>query len=232
MALLLGAPLISHASDVSGTVLGTTPALVASKVPALIATELSQRSATYINSLSTTELQAMYRYSPTSYSIVYNKSPTSAARMKLAIRSGSWPTLTTDMTLEQIYLALRAAGLSVPSALYEAGLFFSKRVSPAFGLGYSVGLAIDQLMIKYDYPLYDKIGGTVEVLMERIDDGTIAHESVAFWEWQLDASAFDIPLWQLSTDYAPYGDIGQWGMMDDAASLFDNGGYCLNPGMC
>lgn len=123
----------------------------------------------------------------------------------------STPLLTTDLTLEEIYLELRTAtvgGLSPASAFSETMIFAGSRLVPAYAAGYTVGTVIHNLIETFDPSLNDAIGKTLdqsiadlEALIQAILDAQTA-SATADAEYFSDAY-FGFPI---SDSGDPWGD--------------------------
>lgn len=95
----------------------------------------------------------------------------------VAIVEASGPAPTVDMTPYEIYLDFRTApvgSLTVTASLYEAGVYIGTRVSAAFGAGYAVGTAANELIETYDPELEETIGGTVAQMLQQLQDAVTA----------------------------------------------------------
>jgi hypothetical protein len=84
-----------------------------------------------------------------------------------------------DYTLYEIYLSFRTSpigALGVRGAIYETITMVAGPLGTAFGFGYGVGTIVAPLVEFYAPSLYDAIGGTLDVIVDRIQDAPNAME--------------------------------------------------------
>jgi hypothetical protein len=222
---------VAQASNTSKIVIGSTSTAVAANAPNLIATNLTHWSATRLATLSNFEMAAIYYHSPQAYAIVYSISATQGTRMKYVSRIGGTtyapPTVGVDSTLEEIYLDFRTApagALGPSAALYETAVYAMQNLAVAWGVGYTIGTGIHWLIERYDPALDNLIGYGLDTLLTKIAE----YPTSGYWQFELNMEEFGVPFYDLSNGV----DWGSWGVLDDAATLFDSGGFCLNPGEC
>ncbi|MGH8258202.1 MAG: hypothetical protein ACREUG_00765 [Steroidobacteraceae bacterium] len=65
-----------------------------------------------------------------------------------------------NMTIYEVYLDFRTAGLSIPASLASTTVFVCPLMQTSWDFGQEIGGVVSSIIQRYDQPLWDAIGGT------------------------------------------------------------------------
>jgi hypothetical protein len=216
-------------------VIGATPAQVAQNAPGIVMSNLSQLTAARIAIFSNNDMVAIYAVTNgAARSVIYAKSSAQGARMDSAVSAARLAgTLTgiapqmkyvprakvqppsTNMlnTLTQIYTDFLTAPYVTTSptiAAMETAVYAAEWGGYAWGTGYYIiGPAIRWLIENYSPNTYDAIGGTIDVALGELVDGTSSIEQEGNDELEM-AEGFNVGIGEIVNGNA----FGSWGVMD------------------